>query len=91
MQPEKRKREAIRPQKAFFKDKNHKKELSLFTLGGMSLETGLGGTKHRRVTKQICNPIEIYIRKQLKKLKCKYSKAYIRKQTSTGKSKNINI
>ena len=48
---------------AVFKDKNHKKELSLFTLGGMSLETGLGGTKHRRVTKQICNPIEIYIRK----------------------------
>ena len=61
--PNKRKREAIRPQIAVFKDKNHKKELSLFTLGGMSLETGLGDTKHRRVTRQICNPIEIYIRK----------------------------
>ncbi|EGW49144.1 hypothetical protein HMPREF0666_00111 [Prevotella sp. C561] len=48
---------------AVFKDKNHKKELSWTTLGGMSLETGSGDTKHRRVTRQICNPIEIYIRK----------------------------
>ncbi len=63
MWPEKRKREAIRPQLAVFKDKNHKKELSLSTLGSKSLETGLGDTKHRRVTRQICNPIEIYIRK----------------------------
>lgn len=48
---------------AVFKDKNHKKELSWTTLGGMSLETGSGDTKHRRVTRQICNPIEINIRK----------------------------
>lgn len=48
---------------AVFKDKNHKKELSWTTLGGMSLEVGLGETKYRRVTRQICNPIEIYIRK----------------------------
>ena len=63
MWPKKWEREAIRPQLAVFKDKNHKKELSWTRLGGMSLETGLGDTKHRRVTRQICNPIEIYIRK----------------------------
>ena len=63
MQPEKRKREAIRPQIAVFKDKNHKKELSLSAIGSKSLEVGLGDTKYRRVTRQICNPIEIYIRK----------------------------
>ena len=48
---------------AVFRDKNHKKELSLSTLSGMSLEEGLGDTKHRRVIRQIGNPIEIYIRK----------------------------
>ena len=63
MWPKKWERVAIRPQIAVFKDKNHKKELSLSTLSSMSLETGLGDTKHRRVTRQICNPIEIYIRK----------------------------
>lgn len=63
MWPKKWEREEIRPQIAVFRDKNHKKELSWTTLGSMSLETGLGDTKHRRVTRQICNPIEIYIRK----------------------------